>query len=190
MLSTEALCMGAILGRLGTPHVHRVFLEDESQFQASYLSSFLGAIPPEYRLCIPSENSRAVYLGGDATPTMLYGFNMTSFRAFHIPWTSARQVALEEALKDSGVPPSEMKETIIAVQELLWAVVAFAESCDSGARRALHIAAIDNTNEVAWVRKRNPKNLYAAFIIRVLSRLEHATKNELWAVWVDRGSCT
>ena len=55
---------------------------------------------------------------------------------------------------------------------------------------ALHVAILDNQNAVAWIRKRRPKNLYAAQFIQSISRLEHASKNELTAVWVASGNKT
>ena len=40
-----------------------------------YISTFVGGLPLELRLAVPSGRRRAVLLGGDATPSMLYAIN-------------------------------------------------------------------------------------------------------------------
>ena len=102
-----------------------------------------------------------------------------TLEASYIPWTTALQLATERCLCHTGVKADDVPDMMISIQELLWAVVAFAESCDRGVGNALHIAILDNLNAVAWIRKRRPKDLYAAHFIRIISRLEHASKNEL-----------
>ena len=170
-----------------TLELHRVMLHDEELFQTSYLSTFLGAIPPDRRMSLPSEAEKIVFLGGDATPDMLFGINWKTKRAFYYPWTTAAQLAMEANLKEVGVPLGEIPEMIISIQELTWAIVAFAESCQAGTNNTLHIAVIDNSNADSWIKKRKPKNLYAAHLIKVLARLEHLSKNELHSVWVSSG---
>jgi hypothetical protein len=163
----------------------RVALKDEELWRAPYISTFVGAIPPEYRLCFPDQLAQVVVLGGDAMPSMLFAIDWSSKEAFYHPWTTAAQLALEEVLVGTGVARDDLQETIIAIQELMWAVVAFARSCAAGVSGRVHVAVIDNAVADAWIRKRRATNAYAAHLLRIVSRHEHASKNELWSVWVS-----
>ena len=119
-----------------------------------------NAVPLARRLAILEEREKAVVLGGDATPDMLLWINWGTLDASYIPWTTALQLATERCLRHTGVKTDDAPGMMISIQELLWTVVAFAESCDHGVRHALHIhcdiAILDNQNAVAWIRKRRP----------------------------------
>jgi len=172
-----------------TLELHRIILQKEAEFNASYLSTFLGAVPLARRLAILRSGKRRSSWAVTLLQICCSGSTGAPSRPY-IPWTTALQLATERCLRHAGVETNDVPDMMISIQELLWTVVAFAESCDRGVRHALHIAILDNQNAVAWIRKRRPKNLYAAHFIRIISRLEHASKNELTAVWVASGNNT
>jgi len=66
-----------------TLELHRIILQKEAEFNASYLSTFLGAVPLARRLAILEERQKAVVLGGDATPDMLFWINWGTLEAVH-----------------------------------------------------------------------------------------------------------
>ena len=89
-------------------------------------------MPLAWRLAIQEERQKAIVLGGDATPDMLFWVNWGTLEASYIPWTTALLLATERCLRHTGVRTSDVPDMMISIQELLWTVVAFAESCDRG----------------------------------------------------------
>ena len=93
--------------------LHRLMLHHEECYKTPYISTFVGGLPFGYRLAIPSERRKMVLLGGDATPGMLYGANYNAKVAAVLPWTAARQLAVEVSLKNTGIAERDIPDMII-----------------------------------------------------------------------------
>jgi hypothetical protein len=160
-----------------------VLVEDIRNFRTPVIQTCLGSFSPFERLSLPGQASMAVMLGSDASPDALFVANWKLKEAIYFEWTPSRAQRLRRFLEQSGVPPEDMPDTIIAVLELIPPVLGFAH-WGRGCTGSLFIAAIDNMNAVSWVNNRTTLVLAALHMLHLLGRDELLYSAELVALHV------